>query len=175
MNNNNSLKYARVITLVMMALAFLPSQGLAQDIFAELSGMEAVESTYVSGRFAHAQRYLTNKDGTHRIALNQGFSSLYSYQCYSEQSVAMAKKILKKYLKDNPNVEVVMKNTQGVLEYAVYEKFIDNGNKVSQMIIWSSDGPCAVEVSVINWKKGIERTKSEYEDSEYEDSDNMDD
>lgn len=169
MNINKSLKYARIVTLVVMALALLPCQGLAQDIFSELTGMEGVESTYVSGRFAHNKRYWSSSDGTHRVSLDHGFSSLYSYQCYSERSVAMAKKILKNYLKDNPNVEVMMRTTQDVQEYAVYEKFIDNGDKVSQMIIWNSAGPSAVEVSVINWNKGIERTKSKYEDYDSKD------
>lgn len=166
MDSNKSLKYARIITFVIMVLAFLPCRGLAQDVFAELAGMEAVESTYVSGRFAHNKRYWVNTNGTHRINLDQGFSSFYSYQCYSEKSVAKARQILKKYLKDNPNVEVMMKTTQGVQEYAVYEKFIDDGDKISQMIIWDSDSPCALEISVVNWKKGIERSRSEYEDSD---------
>lgn len=166
MNINKSLKCARIVTLVVMALVLLPCQGLAQDIFAELTGMEGVESTYVSGRFAHNKRYWISSDGTRRISLDQGLSSLYSYQCYSEKSVEKAKKILKQYLKDNPNVEVMMRTTQDVQEYSVYEKLIDNGDKVTQMIIWNSAGPSAVEVSVINWKKGLDRSKSKYEDDD---------
>lgn len=169
MNINKSLKCARIVTLVVMVLVLLPCQGLAQDIFAELTRMEGVESTYVSGRFAHNKRYWISSDGTRRVSLDQGFSSLYSYQCYSEKSVEKAKKILKQYLKDNPNVEVMMRTTQDVQEYAVYEKLIDNGDKVTQMIIWNSAGPSAVEVSVINWKKGLDRSKSKYEDDDRKD------
>ncbi|MDD6228501.1 MAG: hypothetical protein PUA94_05680 [Bacteroidales bacterium] len=155
-----------VAILLLAVLMMLPGTAAAQDIFADLAGIDNVESTYISGRFAHNMKRRSSSSGEHTISLEMGFSSYYSYQCYSERSVAMAKKILKKYLKDNPTVEVVMHTTQGVQEYTVYEKFIDGGNKMSQLLIWDSDNPCVAEISVINWDKGLDRTKSKYVDSD---------
>ena len=161
---NKSIKHKMRVMLAAAVMIFGYGNASAQDIFAELAGIDNVESTYVSGRFAHNKKIWASSSGQHSIRLDKGFSSFYSYQCYSEKSVAMAKKILKQYLKDNPSVEVMMSTSQGVQEYAVYEKFTDDGDKVTQMVIWNSDAPNVAEVSVINWNKGIARTKSKYDD-----------
>lgn len=161
---NQSIKYGARVMLVAALMMAMAGNASAQDIFADLAGVDNVESTYVSGRFAHNKKLWASSSGQHSIRLDKGFSSFYSYQCYSEKSVAMAKKMLKQYLKDNPNVEVMMRTSQGVQEYAVYEKFTDDGDKVTQMVIWNSDAPNVAEVSVINWNKGLVRTKSKYED-----------
>lgn len=39
------------------------------------------------------------------------------------------------------------------------------------MVIWNSDAPNVAEVSVINWNKGLVRTKSKYEDYDETDED----
>lgn len=161
---NKSIKRKMRVMLAVAVMIFGYGNASAQDIFAELAGIDNVESTYVSGRFAHNKKIWASSSGQHSIRLDKGFSSFYSYQCYSEKSVAMAKKILKQYLKDNPSVEVMMRTSQGVQEYAVYEKFTDDGDKITQMVIWNSDAPNVAEVSVINWNKGLVRTKSKYED-----------
>ena len=158
---NTSKKYCVTVMLLASMVSFMAGSINAQDIFADLAGVDNVESTYVSGRFAHNKKIWASSSGQHSIRLDKGFSSFYSYQCYSEKSVAMARKILKQYLKDNPSVEVMMRTSQGVQEYAVYEKFTDDGDKITQMVIWNSDAPNVAEVSVINWNKGLVRTKSE--------------
>lgn len=152
--------------LLLIVLLLMPVHADAQEIFAELAGMNHVESTYVSGRFSHNRRYWTNTSGTRYMDLSKGFSSLYSYQCYSEETVAKAREVLQKYLKKNPDIEVMMKTTQGAQEYVVYEKFIDDGKKVTQMIIWNSDAPNVCEVVVINWNKGLDRETSYYYDED---------
>ncbi len=154
---NKFMKQAAVAALMLMAVACIPAYADAQDVFADLAGMNQVESTYVSGRFAHNKKYWYSSSGTHKMDLSRGFSSMYSYQCYSEEAVSKAKNILKKYLKNNPDMEVMMKTTQGMQEYVVYEKFIDEGKKVTQMIIWNTDAPNVCEIVVINWNKGLER------------------
>lgn len=163
---NTSKKYCVTVMLLASMVSFMAGSINAQDIFADLAGVDNVESTYVSGRFAHNKKIWASSSGQHSIRLDKGFSSFYSYQCYSEKSVAMARKILKQYLKDNPSVEVMMRTSQGVQEYAVYEKFTDDGDKITQMVIWNSDAPNVAEVSVINWNKGLVRTKSKYEDND---------
>ena len=153
------------ITLSLAGLICTLSANAA-DIFAELTGMDNVESTYVSGRFAHNKKYWYSNSGKHAMDLTRGFSALYSYQCYSEEAVKKARKILDDYLKKNSDVEVVMKTIQGRQEYMVLEKFTSD-EKVAQMIIWNSDAPNVCEIVVIDWNKGLERTKSPYS---YEDS-----
>ena len=132
---NTSKKYCVTVMLLASMVSFMAGSINAQDIFADLAGVDNVESTYVSGRFAHNKKIWASSSGQHSIRLDKGFSSFYSYQCYSEKSVAMARKILKQYLKDNPSVEVMMRTSQGVQEYAVYEKFTDDGDKITQMVI----------------------------------------
>lgn len=130
------------------------------DIFAEISGMPQVESSYVSGRFAHNMKVWRSIYGQHSMDLSAGFSALYSYQCYSEEAVAKARKILQRYLKDNKDVELMMKTTSGTQEYYVYEKFV-NDNMVTQMVIWESTSPNVCEIVVIDWNKGLPRKSSD--------------
>lgn len=151
------------VTLVLAAIGVSPA-AQANDIFEALNGMTTVESTYVSGRFAHNKKTWRNHTGTRAMDLSKGFSSLYSYQCYSEESVKKARQILADYLKKNKNVEVVMRSKQGGQEYVVYEKFKDD-DMVTQMIIWSCDAPNVCEVVVIDWDKGLKRTQNPYESS----------
>lgn len=165
-----SLTRTLAVILVLTASVFLSVPVMAEDVFADLAGMSHVESTYVSGRFAHNKKYWYSNSGMHTMDLSRGFSSLYSYQCYSEEAVTKARDILKKYLKKNPDVEVVMKTTQGMQEYVVYEKFIDEGKKVEQMIIWNSDASNVCEIVVINWDKGLERGTARYSDEDIPES-----
>lgn len=165
-----SLARTLAVMLVLTASVFLSVPVMAEDVFADLAGMSHVESTYVSGRFAHNKKYWYSNSGMHTMDLSRGFSSLYSYQCYSEEAVTKARDILKKYLKKNPEVEVVMKTTQGMQEYVVYEKFIDEGKKVEQMIIWNCDAPNVCEIVVINWDKGLERGTARYSDEDIPES-----
>lgn len=159
-----SLTRTLAVMLVLTASVFLSVPVMAEDVFADLAGMSHVESTYVSGRFAHNKKYWYSNSGMHKMDLSWGFSSLYSYQCYSEETVAKARDILKRYLKKNPDIEVMMKTTQGMQEYVVYEKFVDEGKKVEQMIIWNSDASNVCEIVVINWDKGLERGTARYSD-----------
>lgn len=156
-NRNKSANRAIVLVMVFMALMIMPGHADAQDVFAGLAGMNHVESTYISGRFSHNKKYWTSDTGEHRIDLRRGFSSFYSYKCSSEESVSKAEEILKSYLKKNPDLEIMVKTQRGLEEYVVYEKFIDDGKKVTQMIIWNKDTSNSCEIAVINWDQGLER------------------
>lgn len=154
-----------VVSLALTALMLMPGTALAEEVFAQLAEMNHVECTYVSGRFAHNKQRWRSNSGQHAMDLSRGFSSLYSYQCYSEEAVNKARAILKDYLKKNKDVVVVMKTTQGHQEYVVYEKFMGD-DKITQMIIWNSDAPNVCEIVVIDWIKGLERGSSSYSDSD---------
>lgn len=152
---------ARIIAVSVLMSLFFGSGVLASDIFAELSGMPQVESTYVSGRFSHNKKYWLSNSGKQSVDLTRGFSALYSYECYSEEAVKKARKLLEDYLKKNPDVEIMMKTVQDRQEYVIYEKFTAD-DKVSQMIIWNSDAPNVCEIVVIDWNKGLEPSRSPY-------------
>ena len=64
--------------------------------------------------------------------LGKGFSALYSYNCYSEESVKKARQILRDYIRRHPEMEVMMKTVQGMQEYIIYESFLSEDviNKV---------------------------------------------
>ena len=157
----NNIKYLILGFIAATALA-LPSGASAADIFAELAGRTQVESTYVSGRFAHNMKIWRSKDYIHSIDLSRGFSALYSYECYSEDDVKDARRILNNYLKKDPSVELVMRTREGSGEYAVYEKF-NSEEKLLQMIIWNSSSPSHCELVVIDWKKGLAPSKPKEE------------
>lgn len=147
----------RAAASMLVALAAILPASAADDIFAALTEMPNVESTYVSGRFSHNKRNWYSNDGSHSVSLRNGFSALYSYRCLSKESVAKARGILKNYLKKHPEMEVMMKTVQGMQEYIIYESFISD-KKVSRMIIWSSDAPNMAEVVVIDWDEGLDQT-----------------
>ncbi len=148
-----SLRRVAAGVLILMG-TLLPLGAAAEDIFAALADFPEVESSYVSGRFAHNQKSWRSASGQHAMNLSRGFSALYSYQCYSKQSVTKAKEILDNYLKKNPNVEMVMRTQQSGTEYVIYEKFGSDG-KLYQMIIWSLDTPQIGEIVVVDWKDGL--------------------
>lgn len=143
--------------LAAAALLLLPFKASADDIFAELSGRTHVESSYVSGRFAHNMKTWRSKDYSHSMNLSKGFSALYSYQCYSEEDVKDARRILNDYIKRNSDVELVMRSREGMQDYEVYEKF-SSDDKITQMVIWSSSSPNNCEMVVIDWKNGLTPT-----------------
>lgn len=161
--DNTLNRYRRTVgrLMIMLLCALFAITAEAADIFAELSGMPQVESTYVSGRFAHNKKFWYSNSGKQSVDLTKGFSALYSYECYSQEAVKKARKILEDYLKKNPDVEVMMKTVQGQQEYVIYEKFTSD-NKVSQMIIWNSESPNMCEIVVIDWNKGLEPSRSAY-------------
>lgn len=154
---------AAVVVLLILTAALNPMGIYAEDIFSEISKLPQVESTYVSGLFAHNKQRWRSRDGELSVNLSSGFSALYTYQCYSEESVSKAQKILDDYLKNNPDIEMVMRTKQDFQEYTVYEKFQDDG-KVVQMLIWRIDSPNMCEIAVIDWDKGFDR--EENQDSE---------
>lgn len=152
-------KYVRrlIVGTVMTILGlFSCFKANAQEIFAELTDMKQVESTYISGRWAPTMPTWRNMTGTHAIDLREGFSALYTYNCYSIESVAKAHKILDSYLKKNSDIEVVMRTREGSSAYEIYERFTPD-NRLTQMIIWSSDAPNVAEIVVVDWKEGLQR------------------
>lgn len=135
-----------------------PATVSADEIFKDLVEMNQVESSYVSGRFAGTKKVWRSSNGIRAVDLSQGFSALYSYQCYSIQSVEEAKRILKNYLKKNSNIQLMLRTKQGTGEYCLYED-IDKENRVRQMIIWNMEAPNVCEIVVVDWKNGLEKMK----------------
>lgn len=149
------IKY--IIRIILITVIMLSAQDLrAGDIFGSLSGRPMVECSYISGRFANNKKVWSSFNGMHSFDLSRGFSALYSYQCYSEEDVKDARKILNDYLKKNKDMELVMKTVHGGMEYMVYEKF-GKDNLLMQMIVWTIDSPNVCEVVVIDWDKGLPR------------------
>lgn len=141
---------------LVAAVAMLLPQGMsAADIFDDLADMPAVESTYISGRFAGNYRQWNMS--SHSLNLTMGFSSLYAYDCMSEKSVEKARQLLDSYRRRHPELEVMMRTRQGQGEYMVLEQFGKNDKKVYKWVIWDSSSPASCEIVVINWKNGYLR------------------
>lgn len=160
--NSASFNGSRILkpfatAMILFCACFLATAD--DDIFGELSGMNNVESTYISGRFSHNKQKWYNKSYSHSMDLSGGFSSFYSYQLYSEESVKKAEEILNRYLKNNRRVELMMKSEQGLQQYRVYEKFKDEDTLI-QLIIWSMDASNSCEIVVVNWDNGYKKGDS---------------
>ena len=172
MNIQSIIRRKLCVRVMLMAVALISIAGFdakAEDIFSELNNLSHVESTYVSGRFAHNKTMWRSSYGNRAMNLSKGFSALYTYQCYSTESVKKARQILKDYIASNKNVELVMRSKQDGQEYMVYEKLMGD-DMISQMVIWNCDGPNVCEVVVIDWDKGLKTTKNPYNsDSNSED------
>lgn len=143
------------IVLAALIASILPTTIRAEELFSELTSYPDVQSSYVSGRFAHNMKNWYSASGQHSMNLKRGFSALYTYQCYSKSAVTKAQSILDKYLKNNSDIEMVMRTQQQATEYVIYEKFGKDG-KLYQMIIWSKDDPSICEIVVIDWKEGLQ-------------------
>lgn len=158
--------YRGLVCISIFFISFaLPVNALGEEIFAELNDLNQVQSTYLSSRFAHNMPRWQSEYGNHAIDLSTGFDSLYSYQCYSVEAVNLAKKILKSYLQDNKDIEVVLRTKEAMGEYVIYERFSPD-NKVIQMIIWSCEAPNICEICVVDWKEGYKRNNSNTKTSE---------
>ncbi|MDE5869456.1 MAG: hypothetical protein K2H18_04415 [Muribaculaceae bacterium] len=145
-------------SIIGIVLFLSPSSIAAEEIFEPLVNMKQVESAYVSGRFAHTKKIWRSSSGRQAMDLSQGFSSLYSYQCYSTEAVNEARKLLNAYLKKHPDMQLMMRTKQDVGEYLLYEH-INKDNRVMKMIIWNSDAPNICDIVVVDWKNGLESGK----------------
>lgn len=156
-NRHGLRRRIRVTAVALGALiaSLLPAGIHAEELFSELTSYPDVQSSYVSGRFSHNKKSWYSASGQHSMNLSRGFSALYTYQCYSKTAVAKAQSILDKYLKNNSDIEMVMRTQQQGMEYVIYEKFGKDG-KLYQMIIWSKDEPSLCEIVVIDWKDGLQ-------------------
>lgn len=150
--------WVRTICLLCCLVGCLPVNLYGEEIFEELTKMDAgnVESTYISGRWADRQLSIPAGSGMGSFDLSEGFSALYNYNCYSESAVQKARRILETYLKKSPEMELIMRKTDGTGEYMIYQKFVKK-NILKQMIIWSSDTPCDCYIVVIDWDEGLQR------------------
>ena len=146
-------------SLFTLFILCVPGKIYGADIFADLTKIKNVESTYVSGKFSHNVNRWNSRSGTHSMDLSRGFSALYTYQCWSQESVDLAQKLLKDYLSKNKDVELMMHKKDSFSEYKVYEKF-NKDNKVTQMIIWNCEAPNLCEIVVVEWKEGLDRSTS---------------
>ena len=153
-----------IIAAVMLCVVIMaPFAVRGEDIFAELTHYNQVESTYVSGRFAHNMKTWRSLSGQHAMNLGDGFSSLYTYQCYSQETVSKARKILDNYLSSHKDMELMMRTKHQGGEYLVYEQF-NKEDKLVRMIIWNNDSPGMCEVVVVDWKNGLVRDTSSFSD-----------
>ncbi len=150
-NNLREHLLATLLTIVGVAGNFLPVR--AEDILSELAGTPGVNSKYLSGRIADkAMKHLDNTDLTD-FNLSDGFTSLYSYECYFIDATNRARNILKEYLKKHPELELIIKKIDSFGEYCVYQKY-NKAGEVTQMIIWNSRMSDFADVVVIDWKDG---------------------
>lgn len=140
-----------VMTLLGVMTLLMPQSAFGKDIFDELADMPGVESTYVSGRFAGNYKRWSMMDRS--LDLSMGFSSLYAYDLMSAASVSKAKTLLERYVKEHPELEVVMRKRQDTSEYLVLEQF-GKDNKLYKWVIWDYRAPTSCEIVVINWKDG---------------------
>lgn len=147
----------RILAMAIMAICVLiPFQSRAEEIFAELAKNKQVESTYISGRFASTKQTWRSMSGRRALNLGDGFSAMYTYQCYSKESVDLARSILEKFLKKNPDVEVMMRSKELSGEYCLYERFNKDGD-VTLCLIWNCEAPSQAEVVVVDLKNGYKR------------------
>lgn len=127
----------------------------AKEIFAQLTEMPQVESTFISGKMGSRLMALPEVGRMVRngIMLESGdFKAIFIYKCYSEESVKKARDILTDYIKSNKDVELLMRTRQGGQEYTMYEESrhgASNSSHRSKLIIWNSDAPNVCEVVVI--------------------------
>ncbi len=153
--------FRRLRTLaVAISLGLMPLTLSAEEYFGALASMPQVESTFISGRFAHNSKTWYSRDHTRAFNLSNGFSALYSYGMTTSESVTKAEKLLNKYLKDYPNAELVQSSKCDQEEYKIYELF-QNG-KIMEMIIWNKTAPNVAELVVVQWRHGLEPTTPSY-------------
>lgn len=147
-----------VVAIAVSFAALLPLTASAEEIFAQLTEMapNEVESTYISGRWSNHKQIWASQNGRHGIDLSEGFSALYTYNCYSEAAVQKARKILDAYIKKTPDIELLMRNREAGCIYEVYEHFTKE-NLLKQMIVWSCDAPNVCEIIVVDWVEGLQR------------------
>lgn len=140
--------YIWIVGILVGLLSMWPDTMKAEEIFHALTANKNVESTYVSGRIAKDYKIWQGSMNRSSIQLPTGFSSLYSYRCYSKEAVEEGRKILKDYLKDNKDVELVMSTNDHTGEYQYYLRY--NGNDhVTQALIWNCMAPNDCEIVVV--------------------------
>lgn len=165
--NTSRCKPRNILCAMLLVVAtLLPSMAKGEEIFAELANQKQVESTYVAGKFSHNMKTWRSRSGEHALNLSTGFTSLYTYQCYSLESVKLARKILDNFLAKNKNVELMMRTREHGSEYMVYEQF-NKDNNPTRMVIWDSAGPNVCEIVVVDWKDGLKRDNSYIEYNEF--------
>lgn len=152
----NIKSYGRIFaTILILTFCVLMPQGIrAADIFDDLADMQGVQSTYISGRFAHnyKQWNMTGRS----LNLNMGFSSLYAYELTSTSAVNRAKKLLEQYTQRHPELEVMLRTRDRQSEYIVLEQF-GSDNKIYKWVIWDYSASNSLEIVVINWENGYTR------------------
>lgn len=139
-----------IVTLTLLLTVNLSSD--AEEIFAPLTKMNDVQSSYVSGRYLEKEDGIFNFVGR-TIDLGKGLSAVYSYVCTSAESINEARNILDDYLKKNPEMELEMKKEGYSVQYRVYERY-NRDNERTQMIIWQETSGITCSIAVIYWKDG---------------------
>ncbi|MDE6537590.1 MAG: hypothetical protein K2M13_06100 [Muribaculaceae bacterium] len=146
-----------MLALGLLIVVLIPGKIAAQDIFSELTNDPSVKSTYISGKFSHnSNGRWYSRSYEHSMQIGKDFSTLFQYECNGEETVKTAERILSRYLKDNPDMELMQSTNNYGSVYSIYEKFNSEG-KVMQLIILNKETPQFCELVVVNWKNGYER------------------
>ncbi|MDE6007231.1 MAG: hypothetical protein K2G67_06735 [Muribaculaceae bacterium] len=145
-----------MIMLIMLLVANIGAT--AKEIFAELTAMPHVESTFISGRVGTSMMTVPEvaRGAKNGVWIDSDFKAMFIYRCYSEDSVKKARELLSNYVKSNNNVELVMRTRQGMQEYSMYEVVnagARNTDNRAKLIIWNEDAPNVCQIVVIDWEE----------------------
>lgn len=144
--------------LIIWLSAMAGGTASAKEIFAELTEMPQVESTFISGKISSSAMAIPeiSRSARNGVWVDSDFKAMYVYRCYSEESVKKAREILSRYVKSNKNVEIVMRTRQGMQEYTIYDVSVpgkDGESQRAKLIIWNADAPNMCQVVVIDWEE----------------------
>ncbi len=146
-------RHVRVICFMILALGFSPTSISAFE-FDSLCGTEGIECTYISGRFAENlnlwNRYNLSILGDN---VDKNISALYTYDAISDRAAGKIQSLLKTYLLNQKDIELVMKNVADHHEYYLYQQ-MDKQDHVKQIIIWTND-VVAAQLVVIDYLTSI--------------------
>lgn len=158
MNRIKLYKPVRLLAAAIIILSALTGGSAnAKEIFAELTEMPHVESTFISGKIGHSLMALPEVGRIVRNGVtldSDDLKAMFIYRCYSEDSVKKAREILSDYVKSHKNVELVMRTRQGGQEFTMYEETKAGNSDSSErakFIIWTADAPNVCKVVVIDW------------------------
>lgn len=151
MKKNNFIK-----TLLIIVGLSLSISGFAKDIFQQLmeSKISApyVERNEISGPLVVLSRtaikLIPNTFSTSQDLVGN-ITRIINYECDSESAVKEAKEILKLFLKQNNDIEVLIDSRSIGEKYILYGKRNGNSDKYSMLLIWDEEGSNSCDITII--------------------------